>query len=330
MDKLEKKLKKSAYRDIVIPNFSTMEEYQDFLNDLQSKKQEEVNKGSYVEAEELRLKILETKNYFTNEKKEMFKNKQHKEVDNVHSEYSQIMNDFNNKWKKVFFEFETKSNLATEKLLKKNQEEMRTLSDIIDKEAANIKFSSYYDKIVEMENKLVVKERYLEAQKIRNRVEKVKDGEIQKYLKDQVIKYNTQVSKLNKLHDNEMKNLKKKIEEERINLERERVKELHDIDFTFKSKKIEVEVKQRHDKKKFEVEIKSEGAAVEKNLTSSGAMNINKGNTITSNSNNAQQRASFTMNEANSLTNNIESFNVNNNGNAMGSTNNLVGIKKGK
>ena len=31
MEQFEKKKKKSVYRDIIIPNFATMEEYQDFL-----------------------------------------------------------------------------------------------------------------------------------------------------------------------------------------------------------------------------------------------------------------------------------------------------------
>ena len=183
------------------------------------------------------------------------------------------MQEFNDKWKKIFYEFETKANQAIEKLIEKNLEEMRSLSSTIDKEAKNIKFSSYYEKIVDMENKLVEKEKFLDAQKIRDRVLKVKENEIEKYIKDQLVKYNSQVTKLNKIHDKEIKNLKKRIEEDRLDQERERVKELAEIDFAFKSTKIEVEVKQRSDKKEFEKKIAQETEKAKENLTLSGNLN---------------------------------------------------------
>lgn len=288
------------------------------------KKQKEVAGGNYVEANVIKSKIEEAKNYFTNEKKESFKQKQNKEVENVIIEQEKIMTDFNNKWKKVFSEFETKSNLAIEKLDKKNVEEIKQLNDSIDKNATNIKFSSYYNKMVDMEMKLVSKEKYLDAQKIRERVLKVKEIEIQKYLKDQVVKFNTQVSMLNKLHENELKNLKKKIEEERVNLERDRVKELHLIDFNFKSKKIEVEVKQRHDKKEFDVNIKEEALAMERNLNQSGlnSSTANQsfsygnyyGSNNTKNTNNVNN-STYTQNKSFNNANNVSQVDLNSSAN---------------
>lgn len=266
-----------------------------------------------MEAEELKSKIQEAKNFFTNEKKELFKQKQTKEFENVSNEHKSEVREFELKWKKVFSEFETRSNLAVEKLEKKNADEIKTLSDTVDKDATNIKFSSYCEKIIEMEMKLVEKEKFIDAQKIRDRVMKVKENEIQKYLKDQVIKYNTQVGKLNKLHDVELKNLKKKIEEERLNLERERIKESQEIEFKFKSRKIETEVKQRHDKKVFDNEIKNDNEAMEKNLTTSGVLSTSTYNLNNNNSNSNQNTINAMSNSFNKKEN--TNNNKSNNGN---------------
>lgn len=258
------KLKKNAYRDIVIPNFGTMEEYQIFLNDLIVKKNYEVEKGNFVEADELKHKIEECKDFFTNEKRELFKKKQIGEIDSVNNNYTSEVNEFDNKWKKLFFDFETKSSLAVEKLVKKNADEIKQLEETVDKEAKNIKFTSYYKKLIEMQDKLVEKEKYLEAQIIRDRILKVKESEIDKYLKEELIKYNSQVSKLNKHHDIELNSLKKRIEKERLNLQRDKLKESQDLEFKYKSNKIKIEVKQRLEKKNFIEEIKHEKDQKEK------------------------------------------------------------------
>ena len=293
----------------------------------------EVNKGNYQEAEKIRLKVLEAKNYFSNEKKTHFKHKQKKESESVQSEFNRVMNDFNLKWKKTFYEFETRNNLAIEKLLKKNQEEIKSLKETIDKDADNIKFSSYYEKLVDMETKLANKEKYLEAEKIRNRVLTVKENEIKKYLKDEVIKYNTHVSKLNKTHDLEMKDLKKRIEEERLNLERERVKELQEINFNYKSKKIEVDVKQRHDKKQFEDELKEEKTQMEKNLMMSEHLKSKEDSSYIANSNANNNHNSSYLEKTANLINSLEGQSKNNtfsqaNPSEMNSNKNITNLKE--
>lgn len=249
------KSKTSKYRSIIIPNFNTMEEYNDFIEDLTKKKQELVSKSLFNDAEEIKLKIIDAKSYFTKEKRDHFKNKQQKEVEGVSAEFQNKINYFELNWKKEFEQFGTKSKLAIEKLQKKNDDDMRRLSNEIDKDAKNIKYSNHYLKLIELKEKLIAKEKYIEAEKIKNKIISIRESEIDKYIKIQLTRYNDQVTRLTKVHLNELDKLKKKIEMEKLEMERKRVDELHNLTFSYKSRKIELDVKQRHEKKEFESEI---------------------------------------------------------------------------
>ena len=80
------------------------------------------------------------------------------------------MEAFNEKWKRELNEFEAKSVLSLENLQKKNDYDLRRMNQEIDKDAKKIKFSSYVDNLVEFKKKLLEKDKYLEADKINEKM----------------------------------------------------------------------------------------------------------------------------------------------------------------
>ena len=156
---------------------SQMEE----LKKLMEEKERFVQEGKYMEAEEIKQKILEMKTGSNNLKKNTLQENHIKKRESLEGDYEAEKKELESKWDKKIKEFVDDGKKQEKELVEMHNKKMEEYITKLTSEYPKIKYSTEYLNGRVQENKLAKQERYKEAAERKLLNDKLQQKENQKY-----------------------------------------------------------------------------------------------------------------------------------------------------
>ena len=150
-----------------------MEKVKDYLKSLYEERKKLIEEANYIKAEEITQRIKEYKNKVLEQQKMEFTKRKQADQDNFEKNYGEELAQFNERWAKK--EEELKTFLEQkEKELKKNQKnELHYYMSGNAEKNIKQKISPNYLNMKKVEMTLVKQERFLEAEQMKQKAEKL-------------------------------------------------------------------------------------------------------------------------------------------------------------
>ena len=132
-----------------------------------------IEESNYIKAEEISKKINIYKSIQIKKQQRLFAQKKEIEQNNFEKDYGEELSRFTEKWSKVEEEFKNEIKSKKAKLKERQKNELNEFLRIINEREIKQKISPNYLNLKKVEAELVKQERFLEAEQIKNRAEKL-------------------------------------------------------------------------------------------------------------------------------------------------------------
>ena len=210
------------------------------LKKLMEEKESLVKEGKYLEAEEIRRKILSIKSDTSSNKKGNLHSTQQKQREALEDLYKSERKELEEKWDKKIQEFVDLGKKQENELVELHNKKMEELISKLTKEYPTIKYSPEYLNGRLQENKLAKQERFIEASQKKILNDKMQQKENEKYEKERSENINKCGENLGLKQEQDLNVLRAKLARIYDLMTSKKEKELEILDNKFKGKKQEL------------------------------------------------------------------------------------------
>ena len=210
------------------------------LKKLMEEKDSLVKEGKYLEAEEIRRKILSIKTDSSSQKKGSLHSLQVKQRQTLEDEYKSQRKEFEEKWDKKIQEFVELGKKQEKELVELHNKKMEEYITKLTAEYPHIKYSTEYLNGRLQENKLAKQERYMEAAQKKIVNDKMQQKENEKYENERSENINKNAETLGLKQEQDLNILRAKLARIYDLMTSKKEIELEILDNKFKGKKQEL------------------------------------------------------------------------------------------
>ena len=224
-----------------------MEKVKDHLKNLYEERKRLIEEANYIKAEEITQKIKEYKNKVLEQQKMEFTKRKQADQDNFEKNYGEELAQFNERWAKK--EEELKTFLEQkEKELKKNQKnELHYYMSGNAEKNIKQKISPNYLNMKKVEMTLVKQERFLEAEQMKQKAEKLLKEENRLMEIENQKKIKKQIELLIKRHKEELAKFTDDKNKQIYMIQKDKNKEFDMIINKYRTIKVEMMLRQKDD-----------------------------------------------------------------------------------
>ena len=210
------------------------------LKKLMEEKDALAKEGKYLEAEEIRKKILSIKNDSSTNKKGELHNMQVKQRQTLEDEYKSERKELEEKWDKKIQEFVELGKKQEKELVESHNKKMEEYITKLTAEYPHIKYSTEYLNGRVQENKLAKQERFMEAAQKKVQNDKLQQKENEKYENERSENINKNAESLGLKQEQDLNVLRARLARIYDLMTSKKEKELETLDNKFKGKKQEL------------------------------------------------------------------------------------------
>ena len=210
------------------------------LKKLMEEKESLVKEGKYLEAEEIKKKILSIKNDSSSQKKGSLHSLQVKQRQTLEDEYKSERKVLEEKWDKKIQEFVELGKKQEKELVEVHNKKMEEYITKLTAEYPHIKYSTEYLNGRLQENKLAKQERYTEAAQKKTQNDKLQQKENEKYENERSENINKNAESLGLKQEQDLNVLRARLARIYDLMTSKKEKELETLDNKFKGKKQEL------------------------------------------------------------------------------------------
>ena len=224
-----------------------MEKVKDYLKSLYEERKKLIEEANYIKAEEITQRIKEYKNKVLEQQKMEFTKRKQADQDNFEKNYGEELAQFNERWAKK--EEELKTFLEQkEKELKKNQKnELHYYMSGNAEKNIKQKISPNYLNMKKVEMTLVKQERFLEAEQMKQKAEKLLKEENRLMEIENQKKIKKQIELLAKRQKEELAKFKDDKNKQIYMIQKDKNKEFDMIINKYRTIKVEMMLRQKDD-----------------------------------------------------------------------------------
>ena len=224
-----------------------MEKVKDYLKSLYEERKKLIEEANYIKAEEITQRIKEYKNKVLEQQKMEFTKRKQADQDNFEKNYGEELAQFNERWAKK--EEELKTFLEQkEKELKKNQKnELHYYMSGNAEKNIKQKISPNYLNMKKVEMTLVKQERFLEAEQMKQKAEKLLKEENRLMEIENQKKIKKQIELLIKRHKEELAKFTDDKNKQIYMIQKDKNKEFDMIINKYRTIKVEMMLRQKDD-----------------------------------------------------------------------------------
>lgn len=212
------------------------------------KKKKLSDQSKYKEAEELKFKIEKAKEKFIELKKKEVDENHKLEYGNLEENMMLELEDFNKYWDNKMNIFEEKSKNIEKMINERHIDQFKKLSEEMENYTPLIKPNHNYNVLKMTELRLKKIDKFLEAENIKENCDKIEKNEAIKLQEAKNKKFIDVAMRLEKTHNNEINVVKRKLQDEYNIMINQKEKEYEKLMTRFKTRKIELELQQHHEK----------------------------------------------------------------------------------
>ena len=210
------------------------------IKKLKEEKENLVQEGKYLEAEQIRIKIEQMKKGNNNEKRGALFESQSKERENLENDYETERKELEEKWDKKIKEFVEKGKNEEKELVEAHNKKMEEYISKLTSDYPKIKYSSEYLNGRVQEIKLAKQERYKEAAQRKNIYDKMQQKENEKYEVERSENINKNAETLGIKQEQDLSVLRARLARIYDLLLKKKEKEFETLENKFKGKKQEL------------------------------------------------------------------------------------------
>ena len=210
------------------------------LKQLMEEKDTLVKEGKYLEAEEIRKKIMSIKNDSNSQKKGALHSTQVKQRETLEDEYKTERKELEEKWDKKIQEFVELGKKQEKELVELHNKKMEEYITKLTAEYPHIKYSTEYLNGRLQEIKLAKQERFMEAAQKKIINDKMQQKENEKYENERSENINKNAESLGVKQEQDLNVLRARLARIYDLMTSRKEKELETLDFKFKGKKQEL------------------------------------------------------------------------------------------
>ena len=210
------------------------------LKKLMEEKESLVKEGKYLEAEEIRKKIISIKNDSSSQKRGSLHSLQVKQRQTLEDEYKSERKELEEKWDKKIQEFVELGKKQEKELVELHNKKMEEYITKATAEYPPIKYSTEYLNGRLQESKLVKQERFVEAAQKKALIDKLQTKENEKYEADRSENINKSAESLGLKQEQDLNVLRARLARIYDLMTSKKEKELETLDNKFKNKKQEL------------------------------------------------------------------------------------------
>lgn len=204
--------------------------------------------GKYRDADIVKHSINKTKEEFIETKNKEL-NEQHKlEYSNLEEHMMLELEDFNKYWDDKMNDFEQKTNAIEDLINQRHQKETKDLQTEMETYIPKIKPNHEYNQLKMTEVRLKKLDRFLEAEEIKLKCEQIEKRETERLHQEKNDIFKLKACRLEKKHFNEISVARRKLQDEYNIMANQREKEYDKLMIKFKTRKIELDLQQKHEK----------------------------------------------------------------------------------
>jgi hypothetical protein len=218
---------------------TTSPQYEE-LKKLMEEKDSLVKEGKYLEAEEIRKKILAMKNDSSSQKRGNLHSTQLKQRQTLEDEYKTERKELEEKWDKKIQEFVESGKKQEKELVEVHNKKMEEYITKLTAEYPHIKYSTEYLIGRLQENKLAKQERFIEASQKKTLNDKLQQKENEKYEAERSENINKNAESLGVKQEQDLNVLRARLARIYDLMTSKKEKELEMLDNKFKGKKQEL------------------------------------------------------------------------------------------
>lgn len=212
------------------------------------KKKYLADKGRYKDADEIKHNINKAKDVFMDLKKNEV-NEQHKlEYANLEENMMLELEDFNKFWDEKMSDFDLKSKQIEKLINERHKQEYIDLQEEMKTYVPKIKPNHDYNTLKMTEIRLKKIDKFIEAEDLKVKCEKIEKQEADRLQREKNDKFKDKANRLEKKQLNELEIAQKKLQDEYNILVNQREKEYGKLMTKFKTRKIELDLQQKHEK----------------------------------------------------------------------------------
>ena len=210
------------------------------LKKLMEEKDSLVKEGKYLEAEEIRKKILSIKNDSSSQKRGSVQSLQIKQRQTLEDEFKNERKELEEKWDKKIQEFVELGKKQEKELVESHNKKMEEYITKLTAEYPHIKYSTEYLNGRVQENKLAKQERFMEAAQRKLLNDKLQQKENEKYENERSENINKNAESLGLKQEQDLNVLRARLARIYDLMTSKKEKELETLDNKFKGKKQEL------------------------------------------------------------------------------------------
>ena len=221
-------------------NNNTLNEDQLILMQLLQEKEKLVSEGKYLEANEIKSKIDKLRKSNKNMRTQTLNLIQNKQNEDLEENYNLEYQNVSDMWDNKLLSFIENGNKLEEELVQNQNNKLEELINELTSNYPSIKFSKEYLNLKQIEKNLVKQERYQEANYYKEKCDKLEMEENEKYNKERNDNIRKKVESFGLKFENEKKVLREKLDRNFELLKVQRDKELKQITFKYRNRKIDL------------------------------------------------------------------------------------------
>ena len=221
-------------------NNNPLNEDQLILMKLLQEKEQLVSEGKYLEANEIKSKIDQLRKSNKNMRTHTLNLIQNKQNEDLEENYNLEYQNVSDMWDNKLLSFIENGNKLEEELVQNQNNKLEELINELTSNYPSIKFSKEYLNLKQIEKNLVKQERYQEANYYKEKCDKLEMEENEKYNKERNDNIRKKVESFGLKFENEKKVLREKLDRNFELLKVQRDKELKQITFKYRNRKIDL------------------------------------------------------------------------------------------
>lgn len=202
----------------------------------------------YKEAEDIKHSINKAKDVFVEVKKKEVKEQHKLEYNNLEENMMLELEDFNKFWDEKMNDFDEKVKQIEKLINDRHIKEFMELEEDMKSYTPKIKPNHEYNVLKMTEVRLKKNDKFLEAEDLKVKCEKIEKQEADTLQQMKNNKFVQKAERLERKHLNELGVAKRKLQDEYNIMVNQREKEYNKLMTKFKTRKIELDLQQKHEK----------------------------------------------------------------------------------
>ena len=224
-----------------------MEKVKNNLKTLYEQRKKFIEEANYIKAEEISQKIKEYKNKVIDQQKQEFTKRKQTDQDTFEKNYGQELAEFNERWAKKEEELKTFLDQKEKELIKNQKNELHYYMNGNAEKNTKQKISPNYLNMKKVEMTLVKQERFLEAEQMKQKAEKLLKEENRLMEIENEKKLKKQIELLVKRQKEELAKFKDDKNKQIYMIQKDKNKEFDMIINKYRTIKVEMMLRQKDD-----------------------------------------------------------------------------------